>query len=212
MELLKLHPHESSRRWRFSRLVFGLLLLTFAALKLAALGTPAFPVAGWFSTPMVQLAAAEWELVLGIWLLSGVYPIGAWLVALVTFLVFSCVSFSLGWIGQVSCGCLGTIEASPWHAFAIDFILMVALLMCRPIFAWRQLFSRFELKPPGWKALGYVPAIAVGCAAIVAVWLSARPGGWLSRLPGKAVFVTPSYTDLGAGEPGQTLQTTGSSA
>jgi hypothetical protein len=38
------------------------------------------------------LAAVQWEIVLGLWLLSGAYRTGAWLAAVGTFLAFAAVS------------------------------------------------------------------------------------------------------------------------
>jgi hypothetical protein len=79
--------------------VLGGLLLAAAGLKLYGLSVSAIPRVGWFSQPWVQLAVVEWELILGLWLLSGSYPRGAWLAALGTFAAFAAVSGYLGWIG-----------------------------------------------------------------------------------------------------------------
>ncbi|HEY1487877.1 MAG TPA: hypothetical protein VGF84_17355 [Micromonosporaceae bacterium] len=73
-----------TRRSAIVRYVLGLLLLTAAGLKLYGLGISAVPRVGWFAQPWVQLAAAEWELILGLWLVSGAAPIGGWLAAVGT--------------------------------------------------------------------------------------------------------------------------------
>jgi hypothetical protein len=114
------------------RIVLGLLLVTAAGLKLSGLDVTALPRAGWFATPQVQLAAAEWELVLGAWLLSGSAPFAAWLAALGTFLGFAIVSAYFGWIGVASCGCFGAIRTRPWTALAVDVVAISALLICCP--------------------------------------------------------------------------------
>jgi hypothetical protein len=72
--------------------VLGLVLLTAAALKLSGMNVTALPRVGWFSTPRVQVAAATWEMVLGLWLLSGVRRPVAWLAAVGTFITFAGVS------------------------------------------------------------------------------------------------------------------------
>src|SRR5260221_6888616 len=99
----------SGPAWPVLRVALGLLLLTTAVLKLAGRHVSAVPQVGWFATPMVQLAAAEWELVLGVWLLSGWHAIGAWVAAPATFLTFAGGSGYPGWIGVASCGCFGPV-------------------------------------------------------------------------------------------------------
>src|SRR5436190_20938128 len=79
------------------RMVLGLLLLTAAGLKLYGLNVTALPRVGWFATPQVQVATAEWELVLAIWLLCAtyqmapIYRFSAWIAAVATFLSFAIV-------------------------------------------------------------------------------------------------------------------------
>lgn len=85
----------------------GSLLLLAAALKALGLGVEPVGRMGIFSTPEAQLAIIEFEVLLGVWLWSGLNPIGSWFVALATFLVFAAVSAYLGIIGQSSCGCFG---------------------------------------------------------------------------------------------------------
>ena len=89
------------------RVGIGLLLIVAAGLKLYGLGVSAMASVGWFAQPWIQLAAAEWELVLGLWLISSAYPKASWFAAIGTFLAFAGVSASLGINGVASCGCLG---------------------------------------------------------------------------------------------------------
>src|SRR5262245_11117104 len=94
-------PHRL--QWVTSR-VLGLLLLVAAGLK--AYGVAVEPVgsAGLFSAPGFQIAVVQFEIVLGVWLLWGIKPVGAWAAAVATFACFAGVSFYLGWEGQTSCG------------------------------------------------------------------------------------------------------------
>lgn len=67
-------------RWRgdrWVRTVLGLLLLTTAGLKAYGLRASALPQTGWLSAPWVQMAILRWEVILGVWLLSGKYPTGS---------------------------------------------------------------------------------------------------------------------------------------
>lgn len=90
------------------------------------------PSVGWMSLPVVQFAVVAWELILGIWLISNLVRPLSWLFALFTFTIFAGVSSYFGIIGQASCGCFGTIQASPWAAFGVDVIAVTALVLTRP--------------------------------------------------------------------------------
>ena len=103
-------------------------------MKLYGLNVTPFAQYGRLMSPTVQFAAVEWEIILGVWLLSGHNPVGAWFAALFTFLTFAGVSLHLGMIGQASCGCFGTLKASPWHAFTVDVMALVLLGIVRPDF------------------------------------------------------------------------------
>ena len=108
------YPARPTRRgFAVVRILLGLVLLAAAGLKLYGLNVTALPRVGWFATPQVQLVTAEWELVLGLWLLSGAFQAGAWLAAAGTFAVFAGVSSYFGWTGVASCGCFGAIAPAP---------------------------------------------------------------------------------------------------
>ncbi|HTU93483.1 MAG TPA: MauE/DoxX family redox-associated membrane protein [Gemmataceae bacterium] len=122
-----------SRAFVVIRVVLGILLLAEAALKIYGWSVSTIPPVGWFSTPSVQAAAIGWEILLGLWLLSGVALVGSWLAAIATFVLLSGISGYLGWIGQATCDCFGaTIQASPWLAFAVDLAALLMLLSVCP--------------------------------------------------------------------------------
>jgi hypothetical protein len=127
-----------SQRFSIVRFLLGGLLLVAAALKLHGLSVSAIPRVGWFSQPWVQLAAVEWELVLGLWLISGSHQRAAWLAALLTFAAFATISGYLGWSGVAACGCFGVIHASPWWAFGADCLALTALISGRLVFAFQS--------------------------------------------------------------------------
>ena len=113
-------------------MLVGLVLLAAAGLKLSGLEVSPYAQFGWLSTSWVQLAAIEWELVLGIWLISGLYARVGTYAGVFTFLTFGIVSCYLGIVGQASCGCFGTVEISPWIAFAVDVLAIGVLLIGYP--------------------------------------------------------------------------------
>ena len=185
------------------RVGLGVLLLATAGLKLYGLGVSSVPQVGWFAQPWVQLLAAEWELVLGAWLLSGLAPRTSWLAALVTFAAFAGVSGYLGSVGVASCGCLGAIKANPWWAFSADVVAVGLLAVSRPA-------ASAGAEPQFLRTAGvWAGSVALVCAVLVGV--SGLVFGSVevafAKLRGETVAVTP-YVDFGIGKPGETLEAT----
>jgi hypothetical protein len=166
------------------------------------------PQIGWFGTPMVQLAAAEWEIVLAVWLLSGRYQIGAWLAALGTFLAFASASGYLGAIGQTSCGCLGALAASPWYAFGIDVAALALLVAFRPNLNMLRQTTWAEIRRPALTAAGVGLGVVALIAALVIGGTLAfgSPARTLARLRGQDVTIDPAFVDAGTGQPGQIIE------
>src|SRR5438105_3932971 len=72
------------------------------------------------------------ELLLAVWLLSGVYAPLAWLAALCTFTVFSVVAAAELWRGQNSCGCFGMVTVPPEITLSLDVAAAAVLLFMGP--------------------------------------------------------------------------------
>jgi hypothetical protein len=179
------------------------LLLGAAALKLFGLGTSGVPQVGWFSQPWVQVLAAEWELVLGGWLITGFASRLSWLAALVTFLSFAGVSGYLGWVGVASCGCLGGVKTNPWWAFGVDVIAIGFLAVSRPA-ARAGTPSRFFRAAGVWAgSVALVCAVMIGVSGLVYGSVEVA----IAKLRGETLAVTP-YIDFGRGKPGDTLEAT----
>lgn len=186
------------------RVGLGVLLVAAAGLKLYGLGVSAVPRVGWFSQPWVQLAAAEWELVLGAWLLSGVAPRLSWVAALVTFAAFAAVSGYLGWVGVASCGCFGAVEASPWWAFGVDVAAVALPVASRPP-------ARSAPVPGFFRTAGtWAGAVGVTCGLLAAAGslLFGSVEAAVARLRGETVTVSPTDIDFGAGKPGERFEAT----
>lgn len=67
----------------------GLVLLAAAGLKLAGQAVSPFAQQGTLTAPHLQALAVVWEILLGVWLISGVYRPAAWLAAVGTFSLFA---------------------------------------------------------------------------------------------------------------------------
>jgi hypothetical protein len=197
------HRPFRDRAWTIIRLALGVLLLTAAGLKLAGQNVSAVPQVGWYATPTVQIVAAEWEIVLGVWLLSGRYRIGSWLAALSTFLTFASISGYLGWIGVASCGCFGSIQASPWHAFGVDAVASLVLALFRPDLASLRQLTRTECRRLALTGALYVLASTglMGALLGVATLAYGSSEAALAHVRGDRISVYPSWIDLGTGQP-----------
>lgn len=190
------------------RVGLGLLLLATAGLKLYGLGVSSVPRVGWFSQPWVQLLAAEWELVLGGWLLSGARPRLSWLAALATFVSFAGVSGYLGWVGVASCGCLGAIKANPWWAFGVDVAAVALLAWARPEWASLREYPRLAFRIAGRRAF------LLFCGSMLLLSLLAGVGmqrygsldAMVAHLRGERVSIRPDLVDVGRGVPGQSIE------
>ncbi len=184
--------------------------MTAAGLKLYGMNVTALPRAGWFATPQVQVAAAEWELVLGLWLLSGAALYGAWIAAMGTFLGFAIVSAYFGWIGVASCGCFGAIKTSPWTAFGVDIAALIALMIFRPKARSASKGASSTLA----RAAGSHAMIPVCAAAMlmaltgIGIWVYGSPAAALANSRGELLTVEPSYVDFGSGKPGDVIERT----
>jgi Methylamine utilisation protein MauE len=111
----------------------GLLLLTAAALKGHQLLTVPVVRSNLWSWRPFLIFQAEFELALGMWLLSGVLKRLAWIVATACFGLFCCVTFFKGITGAESCGCFGNVHVDPWITLlAIDLPATMALTIFRP--------------------------------------------------------------------------------
>lgn len=150
---------------RGASILIGLLLLAAAGLKVYGLNVQPVAQHSILFHPTVQFAAVEWEIVLGAWLLSGRWPTEAWAAAVVTFLIFGGVSLHLGLTGQALCGCFGSVEASPWHAFAVDVAALALLAVRRPDF--RALSQKGLCREVIVKPLGVAAGAAGLCAVLV---------------------------------------------
>jgi hypothetical protein len=111
----------------------GLLLLAAALLKGHELLT--VPVANkdlWSWRPFLVFQV-EFELAMGIWLLSGVLKRLAWLATLGCFTLFCCVALCEGLAGAVSCGCFGRVHVNPWITLScVDLPAVIFLSLFRP--------------------------------------------------------------------------------
>jgi hypothetical protein len=187
----------------------GFLLLAASGLKLYGLRTGPVSPQAIFGTTVFQVGLIEFEVFLGLWLLWGKQPIGAWGLAVVGFCGFAGVSFYQGLLGQASCGCFGKLLVNPWVAFGIDLAVLVALLVGRP-----ELASVWASPLAALRRLTIVMGTGLTCLGTVALLLFAlaqfrfgSADAALAALRGESIFVRPFLLDVGIGEPGEERET-----
>jgi thiol-disulfide isomerase/thioredoxin len=121
--------------------LLGLLLLAAAIMKGYELLTVPVANADIWSNRYFLIFTVEFELALGIWLLSGLFKRAAWLAALGCFGLFCAVTLYKGLAGYGSCGCFGRVQVSPWVTlFAVDLPAVVGLGMFRPQIDWQRMW------------------------------------------------------------------------
>lgn len=117
---------------RVVMLVLAAVLLAAAGLKAHQLSTSPVIGKGLLNQRWFLAALTEFELVLGVWLLSGLYRRLAWAVTVACFLAFTAAAFQKGLAGESSCGCFGKLPVPPWVMLIVDVFAVAMLVYWRP--------------------------------------------------------------------------------
>jgi len=113
--------------------LLGVLLLTGATLKGWQLLTEPMANSDIWTNRAFLIFTVEFEIALGIWLLSGLFKKAAWLSTISCFSLFSFITLYKGLSGAESCGCFGSVQVNPWITlFAIDLPAVIALSLLQP--------------------------------------------------------------------------------
>lgn len=122
--------HESPTPFTFrtAELVAGFLLVTAAFLKFYSPREMATLQVAYELSPTLVTLGIQFELALGVALLTGVWPQYIRPLALVSFLGFAGFSLYRWWGGHESCGCFGSLLIPPWITFGVDAVIFASLL------------------------------------------------------------------------------------
>jgi hypothetical protein len=185
----------------------GFVLICAGALKVGGIGTERSALLG----PASDLLAAQFELLLGVWLVFGYLPQEACLVALATFLGFACWNLFQSFAGAPSCGCFGRLHVNPLYVFFLDLGALAALA-----YTFRRLRRHaLPAKPNGQspaihQALIKIGAFA-GCVvvvsggiALIATAVYGSPRAALAQMRGERLTVEPVLVDIGIAAPNET--------
>ena len=151
------------------RVILAVLLLIAAALKAYQLATEPVANDGIFSYRWSLIFQVEFEIVLGLWLLSGLHRRLAWFISIASFSLFSCVTLYKALSGEASCGCFGKVEVNPWYTLILDVVAVVALLIFRPNLCNLQRVKYY------WPRLAAVIVIALAAGIPAGLSLRSKP-------------------------------------
>ncbi len=154
----------------FAPTFFGITLLAAGLFKGHELTiTPAIESSLFFPRWII-FSLVPFEIALGLWLLTGLYPKVLRFFALGCFAIFFVVALAQVISGKTSCGCFGKVPVHPWYTLVFDLTavaiiwrwqpkkklsLITKLHRCRLV----SLFFFFLLVLPGALALGYYALI-----------------------------------------------------
>jgi hypothetical protein len=186
--------------WLVSR-ALALVFLVAAGLKVFGLTIDPVDTIAILSRVEVQVGIIELEILLALWLLWGVNPVGSWLASITAFGCFGAVSLYLGFIGQGSCGCAGPLRVNPWVAFSIDVIGLALLLLGRPVLAENREKLRAACARAGisvlWSCAGILLISGALFGLCFAIFGSTEAA--VIYLRGDGVSLRPRVLDVGHG-------------
>ena len=146
-------------------LLAGVLLLA-AGLKGHQLATEPVLGTGILDSRWFLIGVVEFELFLGLWLISGIYARRLWQITMGCFALFACFSLHKALSGAATCGCFGRVEVNPWYTFTLDTLAVALLLRWRPT-------------PSKQPAIARLTPAAPQITALIGLWLLlAAPAAW----------------------------------
>jgi hypothetical protein len=179
---------ELAQAWAYRS--FGVILLISAALKAA--GSGAAPLTPDRILPETSRAFVGVEVVVGLWVLSGLAPRAGRLVAVALTTTFLAVNVVAAARGAPSCGCFGPITVPPAVAAAVEAVYLAALVLLPARRPWTPADAN-ALWAGGLAAVLFAGYVGVG------YWRTGRVSAdWVGRGGEKVEF----EQDAGEGDPG----------
>jgi len=141
--------------------ITGSVLIVAGILKVHQLLTEPVISEGFWESWAFIVIQIPLELGLGIWLLCGLFRKAAWLLAVISFGGFIAVTLQKALVGELYCGCFGTVQVNPWITVsAIDVPIFLLLLIFRP--------KGEKFLPPPWPSAEHFFGVALPTFVILA--------------------------------------------
>jgi hypothetical protein len=111
----------------------GLMLLLSAGLKVYQLAYEPDDGRGFLNARWLLVGVVQWEFVLAVLLLSGLWPRQVHLVAAICLGLFSLVAAYKWLTGEATCGCFGKMHVKPIYTTLFDITLTALLIRFRSV-------------------------------------------------------------------------------
>lgn len=132
----------------------GAVLIVASFLKIHMLTTQPVKTEPFWESWLFFVIQIPLVLGLGIWLVSGLFRMAAWLLGTLGLLVFLGDTLYKAFSGAESCGCFGSVEVDPWVTlFAFNLPFLALMLIFRP--------KGEKLLPPPWPNPNHFLGVAV---------------------------------------------------
>ncbi|MER3414615.1 MAG: hypothetical protein C4297_00155 [Gemmataceae bacterium] len=126
-----MRPPNLFQRVRWTVIV-GYLLCAAAVLKGYEIANEELAGTSLFTSRWFLMAIVLYELILGLWAISGFYVREVRWLLLLTFIGLFQASLYTALAGYPSCGCLGRVHISPWWTTLLDGGIIFALILWSP--------------------------------------------------------------------------------
>jgi uncharacterized membrane protein YphA (DoxX/SURF4 family) len=161
----------------------------------------------WMDNRAVAYSTVAFEAILGLLLLTGLWPRPTWYATVTTFGLFAIITAAETLQGKTSCGCFGTLQVRPVYTLFLDLTAVAMLLATGPPKVERQKSEgSLRLGGSGSERMqnGEAGRGRLIIAAVVAVaWVASVSAMWSTR-PVIAVATTTIQGEIFS-EPGQTF-------
>lgn len=107
--------------------LIGVTLLIAGMAKLDLQSRPAFAATESLLPAGYLVPVASLELALAAWLFSGIQPMVSRFLSLLLFVGFATAAVYAIFLKKASCGCLGSLQVSPWIMLTYDILAVFAL-------------------------------------------------------------------------------------
>ncbi len=163
---------------------------------------------GLLETRWFLISVVEFEFLFALWLLSTLFPsptrtdarrdgFWTWFASIILFFTLGCVSLWRAAGGEGNCGCFGALRVNPWYTAALDWGLVVALILFRPrgqfVLKWIAAFDLLRMVgiliiwlvvggPIAIRVATYQPAILSDAGDVLNDGtIVLEPGSWLGK-------------------------------